>query len=715
MNKILKVICGVACAFVFCFLAIGYATIQDELSVNGSVTVIPPNKVFAVYGETFDLNGDSTGMALNFYNRSMPELGETIDLINDNGMKYGSLAVTEIYEGFDTETYTANTQLPWYQKNIASVTVVDEGIAPVSTAYWFSNIATLNSAELSKLDTKNTTDMNNMFSECAGLLQLDLSSFDTGNVTNMSAMFSGCTSLSKIIVSDKWNISSLNDSSADMFLSSDVLTGGAGTTLDSNIVDKTYARVDGGTKAPGYLTYYNYALVFEPNFSTTTTSGTVVNVPNMKIGDDQTFDIAANDVATHTWAEFLGWSTDNRAKAPTFLAGQSTITIDGAPPQGSTLYAVWKCVVHSDEQIKEILANGTSSKTYNDYTVAPGTYGRLITARGNTVIVESEVVLTNASHTSANSVAVNSGGKLIIEYIDDTQTSDRGAVVNAQNGTVQIKDGKYAKQYICMGSSSGTVQITGGNFTISVGFIMDDGYGFIFGLPTLIITGGTFSKDPSEYVPEGYLARDNGDGTWTVVCKHPGAEFTITPTRHSGTCSICGEFDEKHIFDDNGLCLVCGHQTIANNEQLTAAIAEGKGTPENPLIIGTGEWSNLNNLSDKTIVIEDGYFNNFQSVFCLNTIFTIKGGVFEGSLLFYTDSDSQGNTLNIHGGIFTSTNPFHNQCDRLYVTVYAGTFYVNPEEYSIQGGVNTFKVHETSSVIENGDGTWTVVPDTTQP
>ncbi len=39
MNRILKILCGVACAFVFCFLAIGYATLQDELKVTGSVSV----------------------------------------------------------------------------------------------------------------------------------------------------------------------------------------------------------------------------------------------------------------------------------------------------------------------------------------------------------------------------------------------------------------------------------------------------------------------------------------------------------------------------------------------------------------------------------------------------------------------------------------------------------------------------------------------------
>lgn len=32
------------------------------------------------------------------------------------------------------------------------------------------------------------------------------------------------------------------------------LVGGAGTTYDSQKLDKTYARIDDGTEAPGYFT-----------------------------------------------------------------------------------------------------------------------------------------------------------------------------------------------------------------------------------------------------------------------------------------------------------------------------------------------------------------------------------------------------------------------------------------------------------------------------
>ncbi len=39
-----------------------------------------------------------------------------------------------------------------------------------------------------------------------------------------------------------------------MFKDSTKLQGGAGTTYNSSKIDKTYARIDGGTASPGYFT-----------------------------------------------------------------------------------------------------------------------------------------------------------------------------------------------------------------------------------------------------------------------------------------------------------------------------------------------------------------------------------------------------------------------------------------------------------------------------
>lgn len=62
------------------------------------------------------------------------------------------------------------------------------------------------------LDTKNVTNMSNMFSNCMNLVSLDLSSLITNNVTNMSNMFSGNENLTSLNLSN-WSTNNVTDMS----------------------------------------------------------------------------------------------------------------------------------------------------------------------------------------------------------------------------------------------------------------------------------------------------------------------------------------------------------------------------------------------------------------------------------------------------------------------------------------------------------------------
>ena len=94
--------------------------------------------------------------------------------------------------------------------------------------------------------------MNRMF-EGIHVEEIDVSSFDTKNVTDMSWMFSNSSSLKRIYASDKFNTSKVTSSNY-MFNDSPNLVGGNSTKYNSSFVDKTYARIDGGTSNPGYFT-----------------------------------------------------------------------------------------------------------------------------------------------------------------------------------------------------------------------------------------------------------------------------------------------------------------------------------------------------------------------------------------------------------------------------------------------------------------------------
>ncbi len=109
----------------------------------------------------------------------------------------------------------------------------------------------LTTLDVSSFDTSNVTNMYGMFSGCYDLQELDLSSFDTSNVTNMSNMFYSYY-LETIYVSNSFVTDNVTESYG-MFWDCERLTGGNGTTYDSNHDDKEYARIDApGT--PGYFT-----------------------------------------------------------------------------------------------------------------------------------------------------------------------------------------------------------------------------------------------------------------------------------------------------------------------------------------------------------------------------------------------------------------------------------------------------------------------------
>ena len=65
-------------------------------------------------------------------------------------------------------------------------------------------------------------------------------------------MLGKCSSLTTIYCNDDWSALDIVDYM--MFTECTALVGGKGTKYDETVVDKTYARPDGGEEAPGYFT-----------------------------------------------------------------------------------------------------------------------------------------------------------------------------------------------------------------------------------------------------------------------------------------------------------------------------------------------------------------------------------------------------------------------------------------------------------------------------
>ena len=116
----------------------------------------------------------------------------------------------------------------------------------------FALCQSLTNLDISNFETSKVTDMGAMFCNCICLTELDVSKFNTSTVRDMSAMFGGCKELKTIYAGDGWNIN--KKFSEGMFVNCPNLVGGKGTKFNSEITDKTRAKIDGGKANPGYFT-----------------------------------------------------------------------------------------------------------------------------------------------------------------------------------------------------------------------------------------------------------------------------------------------------------------------------------------------------------------------------------------------------------------------------------------------------------------------------
>ena len=160
-------------------------------AVLGSVTFTfaKPASAFAIYS--------ADDNSLTFYKRAnVPAAGQMFE----------GKTVTEVYEGMEKASYTAADGAPWagHAAELASVTVADEGIAPVSTAYWFNGASKLRSVDIAALDTSQTTCMDGMFQGCSSLESLDLSAMSTRRVASMTAFLGGCDSLAELSIGSEF-------------------------------------------------------------------------------------------------------------------------------------------------------------------------------------------------------------------------------------------------------------------------------------------------------------------------------------------------------------------------------------------------------------------------------------------------------------------------------------------------------------------------------
>ena len=125
------------------------------------------------------------------------------------------IAPLEGEESGELENWRLPGRAPWHDNSSLITSAKIEGAIAISTAeYMFYGCSSLQSLDLSGLDTSSAEGMGGMFYGCSSLSSLDLSAFDTSKVARMSSMFYGCSSLqsldlSGLDASNVWNMSSM--------------------------------------------------------------------------------------------------------------------------------------------------------------------------------------------------------------------------------------------------------------------------------------------------------------------------------------------------------------------------------------------------------------------------------------------------------------------------------------------------------------------------
>ena len=205
-----------------------------------------------------------------FYCSSLTSLDitsfKTGNVENMNAMFYGCTGLTSLdLSSFDTSSLKSLFGMFQDCTGLKSINLTNFKTDKVENmGQLFLNCSSLESLDVTGFKTDKATSMFNMFRDCSSLKSLDLSSFNTKSVDNMFLMFRGCSNLTTIFVGSDWSTVSVTQSTG-MFEDCTALVGGSGTKYDANHIDKAYARIDGGSGNPGYLTDKNATIILCPD------------------------------------------------------------------------------------------------------------------------------------------------------------------------------------------------------------------------------------------------------------------------------------------------------------------------------------------------------------------------------------------------------------------------------------------------------------------
>lgn len=135
------------------------------------------------------------------------ELGLAAPANNGDDGAYSLPTADERTPGWISTTATENAKV-----TAVSFNPEFKSVRPANCSRWFAGMTGLQRINgISYLDTRNTTDMSEMFLNCKSLTHLDITGLNTEKVTSMYAMFKGCSGLTYLSVENfrTYNVTSM--------------------------------------------------------------------------------------------------------------------------------------------------------------------------------------------------------------------------------------------------------------------------------------------------------------------------------------------------------------------------------------------------------------------------------------------------------------------------------------------------------------------------
>lgn len=257
ISKHKSAIIWITVSFLFCFLAIGYALVNDELNLFGSLS--------------WDFTDSSALVSGNVFSELVNEIED-----QDNTVK------RIVFDTQDNQqTMLDNEGLKWNEGTPVQV----ENCSEIMLHYVASEETVYVLSKGSRTIYANP-DCEGMFASLTSVEEIVLHNFETETVTDMTDMFRGCTSLRTIYAMESFDIAGVT-ASDNMFAECYALYGGMGTYVypsgaegapNSLLCDM--ARLDGEGDLAGYLTdsFHHFATYFESNVLRPVADGAVQNV-----------------------------------------------------------------------------------------------------------------------------------------------------------------------------------------------------------------------------------------------------------------------------------------------------------------------------------------------------------------------------------------------------------------------------------------------------